>query len=102
MIINGSAGPYPNQDATQEMPERAPRSGTGTPRDDRQPDEQPQKWGMATLWRKTIAMKNSQEFDINRFKYRKIEWVPHFGYRLTSGDGRWFETYDEAYNAARN
>jgi hypothetical protein len=32
----------------------------------------------------------------------KIEWVPFFGYRLTNGDERWFDTYLAALNATRN
>lgn len=44
-----------------------------------------------------------EKFDIKRFLGpAKIEWVQHFGYRMTNGDGRWFETYWQAYDAARN
>jgi hypothetical protein len=43
------------------------------------------------------------EFDIKRFLGpAKIKWIEGLGYQLTNGDGRIFETYNEAYDAARN
>jgi len=43
------------------------------------------------------------EFDLKRFQGpAKIKWIEGVGYQLTNGDERIFQTYSEAYDAARN